>query len=296
MRFGVVETSKKPALFAKTFPEMDNHQYQQWTTLLEQRTGIRLPEKRRSFLVTNVGKRMRELGFNDYQSYFELVNTGQRGKVEWDQLVHHLTVHETRFLRNEATLELICEKILPQSKWDCPKKPSTINVWSVGCATGEEPYSIAMAIDDHFAQLNREYYLGVIASDISRSALAVGRKGEYSYQQIKNINPRWIQKYFRRGENGKFLISQELKQRVCFNQVNVTEMSKMPIGYMDIIVCQNLLIYYDQQRRVNIVNNLVKYLAPGGVLVLAVGELLNWFHPDMERFPYANTLAFRRKQ
>jgi chemotaxis methyl-accepting protein methylase len=73
-------------------------------------------------------------------------------------------------------------------------------------------------------------------------------------------------------------------------------MGKTPIGYMDIIICQNLLIYYDQERRKKIVDTMVDYLAPGGLLILAVGEILNWTHPDVERFPFPNTLAFKRKR
>ena len=295
MRSELVETSKKSKLISQQFPDMDNEQYAQWTALLEQRTGIRLPEKRRSFLVTNVCKRMREKGFSDYQDYFNHINTGHSGKVEWDQLVHHLTVHETRFLRHEASQELICQKLLPQRKQDCKKSPHAFNVWSVGCATGEEPYSIAMAIDDHMSNVGCDYYLGVMASDISRSALAVGRAGIYSAQKVKNIPPLWKQKYFTATKDGKYQIHNDLRQRVCFNQANVLDLGKMPIGYMDVIVCQNLLIYYDQPRRLKIVNTLVDYLAPKGVLILAVGELINWSHPDMERFPFANTLAYRRK-
>lgn len=295
MRFEVAETSKKRGLMGNKFPDMDSDQYAQWTDLLEKRVGIRLPEKRRSFLVTNVGKRMRELGYSDYQEYYNHIQNGHSGKVEWDRLVHHLTVHETRFLRHEATLNLITQNVLPQAKRDCPKKPLTINAWSVGCATGEEPYSTAMAIDDHMQRLGCEYYLGIVGSDISRSALAVGRKGVYSWHQVKNIKPHWLQKYFTRTEDGKYQVVSTLRQRVCFNQVNALAMDNIPIGFMDIIICQNLLIYYERQRRETIANNLVKYLAPGGVLVFAVGELLNWSHPNMERFAFANTLAYRRK-
>jgi type IV pilus assembly protein PilK len=295
MRSELVETSNKSKLISQQFPDMDNQQYAQWTALLEKRTGIRLPDQRRSFLVTNVGMRMREKGFSDYQDYFNHINTGNDGKVEWDQLVHHLTVHETRFLRHQASQELICQKLLPQRKQDCKTTPHTFNVWSVGCATGEEPYSIAMAIDEHMSKVGCEYYMGIMASDISRSALAAGRAGIYSTQKMKYVPTQWKQKYFTATKDGKYQINSELRQRVCFHQANVLDLGKMPIGYMDAIVCQNLLIYYDQPRRQKIADTLVNYLAPKGVLILAVGELINWSHPDMERFPFANTLAYRRK-
>lgn len=295
MRSEPVETSKKPKHYAPKFPEMDNEQYAQWTALLEKRTGIRLPEKRRSFLITNVCMRMREIGFKNYQDYFNHINSGNGGKVEWDQLVHHLTVHETRFLRHEATQDLICKTLLPQHREDCKKTPFTFNVWSVGCATGEEPYSVAMAIDEHMSNVGCEYYLGVMASDISRSALATGRNGIYSEQKVKHVPQHWLEKYFTRIRDGGYQVISELRQRVCFNQANILDLGKMPIGFMDVIICQNLLIYYDQQRRTDIANTLVNFLAPKGVLIFAVGELINWSHPDMERFPFANTLAYRRK-
>ncbi len=283
------------ALAIKRLPRMERKQFQQWAALLKSRTGMRLPDNRISFLVTNLGMRMRELGINEYQDYYDYVSNGREGVVEWDRLVHHLTVHETRFVRHESVLALIRECYLPSSTTDHDEaKPVTINVWSVGCSTGEEPYSIAMAIDEHMDQLGRDYYLGVTASDISRDALAVGRKGIYSRLQIKEVEPTWLDKYFTITDEDTFQIHDSLRKRVCFNHLNILEMGNMPIGKMDIITCQNLLIYFDKAQRIEIANTLAEHLLPGGLLILGVGELLNWNHPEIERYPYANTLAFRR--
>jgi len=283
-------------LAVKRLPQMEPEQFQQWAVLLKKRTGMRLPDNRISFLVTNLGMRMRELGINNFQTYFDYVQHGREGAIEWDRLVHHLTVHETRFLRQESVLALICEKYLPTRPDECTASSVTINVWSVGCSTGEEPYSIAMAIDDHMRRLNRQYYLGVTASDISRSALAHGRKGIYTRQQIKAIEPKWLNNYFSVTEDDKFQVNEELRKRVCFNHLNILDIGAAPIGKMDIIVCQNLLIYFDKEQRINIANTLAEHLQPGGLLILGVGELLNWEHPDVTRFTYANTLAFKRQQ
>lgn len=179
-------------LFISPLPEMEAWQFEQWAKLLKQRTGMRFPDKRTSFLVTNLGMRMRALGISDYQSYFEFVTTGRGGLVEWGHLVHHLTVHETRFLRHESVLAMIVQHCLPASPADCPAKPLAIDVWSVGCSSGEEPYSVAMAIDDRMRQMGAPYFLGVMASDISRAALATGRKGSYSRLQVRDIGPRWM--------------------------------------------------------------------------------------------------------
>ncbi len=291
-------TEKQPGqgeLFVAPLPEMEPWQFEQWTTLLKQRTGMRLPDKRTSFLVTNLGMRMRTLGIEDFQTYYDYVTEGRNGMVEWGLLMHHLTVHETRFLRHESVLAMITQHCLPTSPADCPAEPLAIDVWSVGCSTGEEPYSVAMAIDDRMCQLGAPYFLGVMASDISRAALATGRKGSYSKLQVRAIGQHWMKKYFTETNDGRFQVVEALRNQVCFNHLNILQMGDAPIGKMDIILCQNLLIYFDREERIQIANTLADHLQPGGMLILGVGELLNWEHPQMKRFPYANTLAFQHQ-
>ncbi len=282
-------------LFIKPLPEMEPGQFEQWAALLKQRTGMRLPDNRMSFLVTNLGMRMRELGIVDFQTYYDYVTSGREGMVEWGHLVHHLTVHETRFLRHESVLALIVQHCLPTDPADCPAEPLSIDVWSVGCSTGEEPYSVAMTIDDRMHQLGAPYFLGMMASDISRAALATGRMGSYSHQKVRDIGPRWLRNYFTETDAGRFQVSEELRKRVCFNHLNILQVDDAPIGKMNIILCLNLLIYFDREQRIQIANTLADHLLPGGMLILGVGELLNWKHPHMKRFPYANTLAFQHQ-
>lgn len=282
-------------LLVKRLPKMSGEQFQQWADLLMSRTGMRLLDNRLSFLATNLGIRMRELDMVDYQEYYDYVSSGRGGAVEWDHLLHHLTVHETRFLRQESVLALIVERYLPSSAKECGESPKTIHVWSVGCSTGEEPYSVAMAIDDHMSGLGCEYYLGITASDISRSAIATGRKGIYSKHQLRGVDPRWLHNYFDEIEVGKFQVRSELRKRVCFNQLNILDVGEAPIGKMDVVLCQNLLIYFEREQRIQIANTLADHLVPGGLLVLGVGELVNWEHPQLNRYHYANTLAFQRQ-
>lgn len=288
------DKSGVPSQLTASFSEMDDAQFQQWCELLEQRTGMRLAQKRRSFLVTSLGMRMRVLGFSNFQDYYDHIHSGRNGSVEWDQLVHHLTVHETRFFRHQASLDLIRKHCLPQNT-SALGKPFSINIWSVGCSSGEEPYSVAMTIDAHMRSLQYECYMAVLASDISRDALAKGRRGIYSKRQIEKLRHPWQKAYFTQTDDNHFQINEELKQRICFNQVNILDLGNTPIGSMDVIICQNVLIYYERAKRLEIVNNLAKYLAPGGMFLFAVGELLGWEHPEMDRFHYPNTLAYRRK-
>jgi chemotaxis protein methyltransferase CheR/type IV pilus assembly protein PilK len=174
-------------------------------------------------------------------------------------------------------------------------KPYSLNVWSVGCSTGEEPYSIAMTVDKHMRSLNYDCYLAILASDISRDALAKGREGIYSKRQYDKLQQPWQQAYFTQIDEQRFQVKEELRQRICFNQVNILDLGKTPIGSMDVIICQNVLIYYDRAKRLEIVNELAKYLAPGGLIIFAVGEMLGWDHSEMTRFQFPDTLAYKRK-
>ena len=287
------ENKLEPEFRLRALPPMDAAQFRLWADLLEQRTGMRLPESRKSFLVTSLGARMRQLGFHDYGDYYRHVRAGRDGKVEWDRLVDHLTVHETRFFRHLPTLELIREEVVP-AHLARAGGDAQLHVWSVGCATGEEPYSIAMVLDHALRQAGRERAFGITASDISRTALAAGRKGIYGAAQVKDVPPEYRRSYLRRLSNRRWQVVDSLRQRVCFNHLNILDLGRSPIGPMDLIVCQNLLIYYERPRRQEIAAILARYLAPGGVLVLGVGELLRWEHPRLRRIKYPNTLAYRR--
>lgn len=281
---------KKPAWIAAALPDMDERQFTQWADLLAQRTGIVLPPERKSFLVTNLTLRMREIGCADYQEYYRQLHTGRRGALEWTTLVDRLTVHETRFIRHPPSLDLVRDQFLGRRR----HQPLSLQAWSVGCATGEEAYSLAIVLDQYSQSLPGEHYFGITATDISLPALAVARQGIYHRRRLKDINTALRAYYFSRLGEDKFQVCERLRQRVCFAQMNILDPRPAPLGMMDVIYCQNLLIYFDRARRVAVLERLVRHLRPGGLLVLGVGEIARWDHPDLARIDSRNTLAFRR--
>lgn len=273
--------------------DMDERQFQQWATLVERRTGMRLSATRKSFLLTNLRQRMRELGCGDFQTYYDYLHTGRTGAVEWAALVDRLTVHETRFFRHPNSLALVREHFLPRYI-ATHEPPASLQAWSVGCSTGDEPYSLAIVIDDYLAELGRDYYLGVTASDISLPSLAIGRRAIYHQSRLKNVEPGVLARHFVRHGSEQYQVRARLRKRVCFNHLNVLELGDTPLGLMDLIMCQNLLIYFDRELRREILDNLVRFLAPGGVLLLGVGEAIGWSHPALHRISFRDTLAFER--
>lgn len=272
---------------------MDNHQFEQWVNLLETRTGMFLAPERKSFLETSLRLRMQEIGYQDYQKYYEHVLDGRNGAIEWERLVDRLTVHETRFFRHENSINFLRKHCLPQRASN-NDEPIRFQVWSAACSTGEEAYSLAMVIDHHLSLLGQEYYFGVTATDISLPSLAVGREGVYAERKLRSLSPLFRDQYFTDLGGQSYQIVERLRKRVCFAHANLLALENAPLGMMDVIYCQNLLIYFEVEKRVSILEGMIKFLAPGGALILGPGEMLNWHHPALERIPSQDTLAYRR--
>ena len=271
---------------------MSDDEYALWLALLEERTGITLPELRKSFLLSKLSIRMQELGINKYKSYFAYVTHGKAGRVEWETLVDRLTVHETRFFRDTQALSFIRQAYL--EKLDFKKNNSNIHIWSVGCATGEEPYSLMMYIDKYITDRNEKCYLAVTASDISHDALAVGKKALYHRNRFTNVPEVYINNYLQDTDKEHFLVNDSLRKRICFNRLNLININKSSVGKMEIIICQNVLIYFKRETRLTILDQLVKHLVPGGLLILGAGEITGWQHPELNSKPYDGVLAFQR--
>ncbi len=273
--------------------DMSPAEFHDWQTLLEERSGMVVSERRRSFLQTNLSARMREVGAPDYASYYRQVTSGPRGAVEWSTLMDRLTVQETRFFRHPASFDLLETYLRQRLEQESIKRP--LALWSVGCASGEETYSLAMATTEALAGREFDGSFGVTGTDISLSALAKSRTAVYSARKLEQVEPALRERYFLSLSDDRFQVIPGLAARVCFARLNVLELANSPVSSMDVIFCQNLLIYFRRWRRREILNRLADCLAPGGLLVIGVGEVVGWQHPEL--LPVANdqVLAFTRK-
>lgn len=278
------------------FEQMDDVQFDHWTALLEERTGMHLPQERRSFLETSLGLRMKEIGIQGFEAYYQHLHSEKNGKREWLTLVDRLTVHETRFFRHQPSLDFLEQVILPELFKQQPER-SKLQIWSAGCSTGEEVYTLGM-IANQFIQnlsINRHCYLAVTGMDISVPALVAARKAVYDRYKVRHVPGHYLEQYFVACDDGRYQVIDTLKKRVCFVPFNIIDMKKTLLESMDIIFCQNVLIYFNRERRKQIIHHLVERLKPGGFLVLGAGESLNNPHPELEKIDFPDSLAFSRK-
>ena len=273
---------------------LSDQQFDMWSKLLEDRAGITMSNNQKSFLQTQVSMRMRELGHNDYSQYFERVVSGVEGVLEWSILVDRLVVKETNFFRHLPSLDHVRGYL--QNKIDRQELNESFDIWSVGCATGEEPYSLTMYVNECFELARYEAYFGVTATDISRVALSVAKSGLYSERKVEFVPPALRNKYFKKADKGLFQIDSQLRDKVCFNQANILNVHEMPIMKFDVIFCQNVLIYFRKELRIEVLNALAGRLKPGGTLVIGLGEIVDWKNPLVKRIANERIQAYGRVQ
>lgn len=275
-------------------PELDDQQFLRWAQLLEERLGVAVTVQRKAFLSSRLRTRMREIALNDFEEYYRLVTASAKGAMEWSRLLDLLTIHETRFNRHPAAFQLINTQILQPMLHDVSSDTINIRAWSVGCASGEEAYYLAMLLDVAVENYQGKAYFGVIGTDISLESLSVAKLGRYPEHRMRELDHQMVSRYFRQLDSGEFEVDEKLRQRVAFSQLNIRKLEHAPLEKMDIIFCQNVLIYFSQQRRHEIISAMVEYLKPGGLLVLGSGEVVGWHDERMERLSGKDTLAYRK--
>lgn len=173
--------------------DMSAAEFRDWQVLLENRTGVVLNEQRRTFLQASLTARMRELGIGDYHSYYRQVTDGPRGAVEWATLLDRLTVQETRFFRHPPSFELLERYLGERLRREGMPRPWAL--WSVGCSSGEEPYSLAMCAAQVLRGQEREDFFGVTGTDISLHALQRARQANYPARKLEQLEAGLVERY-----------------------------------------------------------------------------------------------------
>jgi chemotaxis protein methyltransferase CheR/type IV pilus assembly protein PilK len=277
----------------RTLPTLNQSQFVQWGKLLEERTGIQLVFQQKAWLESQIYARLRDLGYQNYDDYYQLVaQENVDSKLEWACLIDRIAVKETSFFRHRESVEYLRHYL--QQKINNQSLRDSFDVWSLGCATGEEPYSLAMVVNDCFELAAISPFYGITAMDISSSALAAGRKARYSKRRIAQVKPDEVLRYLQPCADGSFEVVSKLRDRVCFTQSNIIHARQLPQVSVDVIFCQNLLVYFRRWLRRDVLNALVDRLKPGGLLIVGLGEVIDWEHPEMQRTDDDHVQAYVR--
>lgn len=283
-------------------PDMASEEFALWQALLEERTGLWLPESRKAFLTTALSGHMKSKGIHCYSELYTKLNANAVSVLDWASLVDALTVHETCYYREYSSLRLVsnyCRNRALEKIQREPNKSQNLDVWSVGCSTGEEVYSLAIELDKVNIGLHessgKKVYFGVTGIDISYPSLAVAREGIYAAKQLEFMPKTTKHFYFDQLEDGYYQVKDKIKQRTCFIQGNVLDLNDKISQEFDVIYCQNMIIYFRNEVKYKVIDMLANKLKPGGLLVLGHGEVTQIDNPLLVRLDNKENLAYLRR-
>ena len=238
---------------------------------IQEHCGFTLTLNSGFFLERRLGPRLEALGLPSYLDYYQYLRYDPAGPREMEELIERITTHETYFFREQYQLEAFSEEILPQLAQRLERQ-RRIQVWSAGCSTGEEVYTIAMLLLE--SGLFKGWNIRVMGSDISRKVLATARAAVYGENSFRTTSPQLRRKYFVEA-NGRWTVRDDVRSLCSFGQLNLVSTERFRVlGPQDVIFCRNVLMYLSQEARHRVVEAFYDRLTPGGFLLLGHSESL----------------------
>ena len=238
-------------------------------TLIEERSAIFFDASRERFFAPRVNEYLRH---NGEQSAASLLRRIRNSNVEYDRFLGSLLTQETSFFRYQDIFQALERVVLPEvqarNMW---RNPRVLRIWSAGCSTGEEAYSIAITVADTLP-FSDAWQIEILATDISRDALQIAERGVYSGRSLANVTPQQLQAHFKKvGDSWE--VKPRIRKMISFAVMNLAR--SVYVGRMDCIFCMNVLMYFSETRRLDILRRLYDSLEPGGYFLLGHAETLS---------------------
>lgn len=264
--------SVSPALFEK------------FQKLIYSETGIWLGSSKTALLCGRLFRRLRTLEITSLQNYYEFVSQPEQHE-ERARMIDAITTNETRFFREPRQFEFLVQKVFPRWQADAERglRPKRVNIWSAGCSSGEEPYTVAMLLAKHLPA-EQGWDARILATDISNRVLEKARKGIYSIARSTELPKDLLHAFMLRGiaeRQGGMKVKVETQQMVEFRRLNLDQESDRVEGPFDAIFCRNVLIYFDAASKQRVVTSLVGHLVANGILFVGHAENLNAVSPEL---------------
>ena len=267
---------------------LTEHELSEIRMLIEERTSIRFDESRERFFSTRVREHMARKG---HARGTDLLRSIKKTTFDFQELLESLLTQETSFFRYPSVFEAFEKRVLPELHirkfW---KNPRSLRIWSAGCSTGEEPYSIAITVSDAISFADA-WNVEILATDIGRHALATAEKGIYSGRSIGSVNEKQLVTHFQPAAGGQ-QVRTRLSKMVNFVQMNLT--NSVYVGKMDVIFCMNVLIYFSEERRRDLVQHFYSVLEPGGYLFLGHSESISKMPVKFQAIVLNDCILYRK--
>ena len=259
--------------------------FTKFQALIYKEAGIWLAIHKEALLTGRLARRLRLLGFSSMAEYYRLVTQPDQ-QHERAMMIDCIATNETHFFREPRHFEVLSQHIFPKWKREAGAglRPSRIRIWSAGCSTGEEPFSLAMLLLKHFSP-EAGWDVELLATDISTRVLEKARAAVFPIEKSKEIPQDYLRAYMLKGEGeqaGLMKASPDLQKLVRFARVNLHADSYPITGSFELIFCRNVLIYFDQSSKQKVIAGLLRHLGPNGLLLVGHSENLTGIAPGLK--------------
>jgi chemotaxis protein methyltransferase CheR len=248
--------------------------------------GIKMPPAKRIMLESRLQKRLRNLGMTSFREYCEFLFDSPEGDGELVHMIDAVTTNKTDFFREPVHFQFLTETALPEFVTDTAiGGRNKFIVWSAGCSSGEEPYSLAIVLNE-FASLHPDFQYSILATDISTRVLEKARSGIYDQHLVEGVPHSLKQKYFLRSKDREkrlVRVVPELRSRISFQRVNLMDENLIVPEKADAIFCRNVIIYFERATQYQLLSRLCQCLKTGGYLFLGHSETVHGFDLPLVR-------------
>jgi len=268
--------------------------------LVYEKSGIRFGDNNKFFLEKRLAVRARELNLDSFRRYYQYLKYDPNAEVEFDRIWDAITTNETYFFREDAQLRAFVDEIVQdlveaknRNLAQVPGRRPKLRLWSAGCSTGEEPYTIAMMCLEK--GLYDQIDIDLFASDISGRVIQRARQGVYRESSFRTTTPELRQKYFEPKGDGTWSIKEAVKNLVTFGRVNLYDTARVDLlGMLDVVFCRNVIIYFDDESKRRVISSFYRRLLPGGYLLLGHSESLISLSTDFRLKHLKNDMVYQR--
>lgn len=259
--------------------------------LVYNRFGITLSDQKKSLVVGRLQKILRQRGMKTFREYYDSLLSDKTDQAI-SELANQITTNHTFFFREPDHFDFFKSTILPwMVKEHSAKHSKDLRIWCAAASSGEEPYTLIMTLFEHFGADYKNWDCGLLATDVSEKALIAAKRGVYDKTRLQGVSPQIISKYFKQTPDG-YQVIDKIKQEVTirrFNLMNKTLPFKKPF---DCIWCRNVMIYFDNPTKIELVNRMYNHTVPGGYLLIGHSETLG---RDQTPWKYVQPAVYRKE-
>lgn len=261
--------------------------------LIYEISGIYFGSQKKYVLETRLVKRLSVLNLPNFEDYYNYLKYSPQKNIEIKELLNSVTTNETSFFRDMPQLDVLVT-VIKQVMADGPKEPGRkIRIWSSACSTGEEPYTIGILLKENFSFSPVKFE--IVGSDISDMALNSAAKGIYGSYTLRNASPAILNKYFQKADGDSYKINADIKGLTSFRNVNLMDrVAVKSLGSFDVVLCRNVVIYFDIESKKKAISNIYESLKPQGYLFMGHSESLHSITSSFKLVGIAKTPLYRK--